>query len=223
MDRLALTDAINGLQLNAFSLSQTYASELAVRQFNALLTEAKIHFPERADVQSLLTFTETENGWSTAHINLYNDAVLRLIKAINLQPKGAVSELASQIEFPSDASDEVKRDFQELSQAFTSNLHKSVLLLAGSITESLLLSRHPDKSPKGPGLKNLVDVARKERLLGRDTLRQLDTLIDYRDSIHPRAESRNGTAPNTVRSETAINALKLLCTELEDTEVRYGE
>ena len=222
MDKIALTNAINGLQLTANSLVQINSSELAIRQFNALLIEAKIHFPARADVQSLLTFAETDAGWSTVKTNLYSDAVSRLIKAVNLQPIGSVSDVVRQIEFPSDASDEVKRDLQELGQAFTSELHKSVLLLAGSITESLLLSRHPDKSDRGPGLKNLVEVARSERLLGRDTLRQLDTLVDYRDSIHPRAESRNGIAPNTARSETAINALKLLCAELEDTEVRYG-
>ena len=103
------------------------------------------------------------------------------------------------------------------------DLHKSVLLLAGSITESLLLMRHPDNSDRGPGLKDLVETARSEKLLGRDTLRLLDPLIDYSDAIHPRAESRNGIVPNAARSETAINGLKLLCGDLEEVNLRYEE
>src|SRR4051812_20803760 len=95
------------------------------------------------------------------------------------------------------------------------------MLLAGSLSEALLLLRHHDTSEYGPGLKKLVEDARKERLFGRDTLRHLDTLVEYRDSIHPRAEKRNQTFRNEVRMITAITGLSLLCAELQDTGIRY--
>ena len=220
MDKGTLRDAINQLQALANSSIEFNPTRHAMGQFDGLLTEAKSQYPERVDIQSLDVYAVGE-GLRFISSSEFNDSVRRLATAINLRSVGSMSELFGQISVPPDASDEVKRDLQELKQALDIELHKTVLLLAGSITESLLLSRHPDKSDRGPGLKQLVVTARDERLLGRDTLRALDTLIDYRDSIHPRAESRNKTPPNAARSETAINGLKLLCAELEDLEVRY--
>jgi hypothetical protein len=100
-------------------------------------------------------------------------------------------------------------------------LRKTALLLAGSIAEALLLLRHPDSSEKGPGLAQLVTQARNQRLFGRDTLRQLETLNDYRDLIHTRAGPRNRIVVNDARVEHAAMVLKLLCAELEDTDVRF--
>jgi len=222
MDQGTLRDAINQLQTLANSVADIVPTKNAMGQFDGLLTQAKLQYPERVDIQSLEAYSEAESVRYVSSTE-FNDSVRRLATAINLRPIGSVTELFGQIHLPDDASDEVMRDFQELGQALAFDLHKSVLLLSGAITESLLLARHPDSSEKGPGLKQLVDLARSERLLGRDTLRQLDTLTDYRDAIHPRAESRNQTTPNAARSETAITGLKLLCAELEDTEIRYGE
>jgi hypothetical protein len=95
------------------------------------------------------------------------------------------------------------------------------LLIAGSIAEALLISRHPDNSNRGPGLSRLVQQARDQRLFGKDTLRNLETLVDYRDLIHPRAERRNQTFRNQARVDAAVTAIKLLCSELEDTTVRF--
>ena len=222
MDQGTLRDAINQLQTLANSVADIVPTQNAIGQFDGLLTEAKLQYPERVDIQSLEAYSVGESNRYVSSTE-FNDSVRRLATAINLRPIGSVAELFGQIRLPDDASDEVKRDLREVGQALTFDLHKCVLLLSGAITESLLLARHPDGSEKGPGLKQLVDLARSERLLGRDTLRQLDTLTDYRDAIHPRAESRNQTTPNSARSEAAITGLKLLCAELEDNAVRYGD
>lgn len=51
-------------------------------------------------------------------------------------------------------------------------------------------------------------------LLAEDTLRDLYTLIDYRDLIHPRAATRNKLMLDESRIEKALIALKLLCADL---------
>jgi hypothetical protein len=132
-----------------------------------------------------------------------------------------VSELASGIQLPPDAPAGLFADLQEFRDAVGLGLKKTALLLAGSIAEALLLSRHPDTSDKGPGLAQLVSEARSHRLFGRDTLRQLETLTDYRDLIHTRSGPRNKIVVNDARVEHAAGALKLLCVELEDLSVRY--
>jgi len=116
----------------------------------------------------------------------------------------------------------IVRDFAELREAAALGLAKTVLMLAGLVTESLLLTRHPDRSERGPGLGALVRQAREQRLFGRDTLRHLDNLIDYRDLIHPRSEVRNRIEPNQARVESALTAIKLLCSELEHEDAHYA-
>ena len=60
-------------------------------------------------------------------------------------------------------------------------------------------------------------------MFGRDTLRQLENLVDYRDVIHPRAERRNQIFRDEAIIDTALTAVKLLLHELEDKDVRYGQ
>jgi hypothetical protein len=91
------------------------------------------------------------------------------------------------------------------------------------MAEALLLSRHPDESDRGPGLAELVRQARNRRppLFGEDTLRALKTVISYRDIIHVRAQQRAQIVPNETRVESALVALKLLCSELQNLNRRY--
>ena len=124
---------------------------------------------------------------------------------------------------PSDAPEDLLLDLRELEEAVNLGLAKTVLLLSGSIAEALLLSRHRDESTTGPGFQQMVEQAKNERLFGRDTIRQLENLADYRDVIHPRAEQRNQTFRDEGKIDNAITALKLLLHELEDTDVRYGQ
>lgn len=218
MDRVTLRDAVNQLQsITTSKYNSSYAYTQAVYQFNALLSEAKSLYPDRADIQAL---QESVSPYLVDKEE-FSNAVIRLISAIELRPLGSTGETFAQINLPEDAPEDVKLDMIELKGAIALNLHKTALLLAGSIAEALLLERHSDKSERGPGLRQLVEQARKERLFGRDTLRHLENLVDYRDLIHPRAEKRNKTLRNEARANASVTALKLLCYELEDISVRY--
>ena len=223
MDRATLRDAIYQLEsLSTQSGGLMFASPQSLRQFNALLGTAKSLYPNRTDIQSLEPFDRDGDALPPMSLTEYGDAVRRLRTAVSLRPIGSAEELFSQIQLPEDAPEDLHADMRELEQAIAYQLHKTVLLLAGSIAEAFLLSRHPDNSERGPGMSQMVNQARTERVFGRETLRNLETLLEYRDMIHPRAEQRNQTFRNDARVETAVTALKLLCSELHDPDARYN-
>jgi len=189
----------------------------AVRQFNSLLETAQQLFPVRSDLHGL----EVYRNHSLVKAEEFTDVVRRLRAALELRPPTSLSELVDGIQLPSDAPADLSSDLQEFREAVGFGLRKTALLLAGSIAEALLLMRHPDSSDRGPGLAQLVVQARNQKLFGRDTLRQLETLTDYRDLIHTRAGPRNKIVVNDSRVQHAVTALKLLCTELEEVSVRF--
>ena len=219
MDRIALRDAVYKLEhlASANEAAESFAYEQGVRQFNSLLELAKSLYPNRVDIQAVRVYEHP----TLVRNHEFMDAVLRLRFALELRPSSSTGEILAQVQLPSDAPDDVVLDMRELEGAINLELTKTVMLLAGSIAEALLISRHPDNSNRGPGLSRLVQQARDQRLFGKDTLRNLETLVDYRDLIHPRAEKRNQTFRNQARVDAAVTAIKLLCSELEDTTVRF--
>ena len=224
MDRATLREAVGLLETQSSALTdQPYAPDQAVRQFNALLEEAKALYQERVDIQALQVLEGASGVTFLILGQVLVDSVSRLRSALDLRPAGSAADVLAGLRLPSDASEDLLLDLRELEEAVNLGLAKTVLLLSGSITEALLLSRHPDESARGPGLQQMVNQAKNERLFGRDTLRQLENLVDYRDVIHPRAERRNQTFRDEARIDTALTALKLLLHELEDTDVRFGQ
>lgn len=217
MDRLLLLDAIRQLEQLGPGPG-TYARVQAVKQFNALLMDAKEQYIGRHDLQALQAFPSD----SATESPVLADGVMRLRAALELRPPAGVAAFLQDVRLPEDIAPSVTRDLAELREAATIGLAKTTLLLAGVIAEALLIARHPDRTDRGPGLGALVSQAKSQKLFGRDTLRQLDTLVDYRDLIHPRAEIRNRIEPNEARVEAALSALRLLCAELEDQELRYA-
>lgn len=213
---MLLLDAVRQLELLGPGVG-TFARAQAVKQFNALLREAKTQHPTRHDIQALEPFSDTDYTDSI----VFSDAVTRLRVALELRPPAAVTAFLEEVKLPQDVSKALARDFAELREAATIGLAKTTLLLAGAIAEALLLARHPSTDDRPPDLSKLVNQAKNQRLFGRDTLRQLETLIEYRDLIHPRSEIRNRIEPNAARIEAALTALRLLCRELEDLAVRY--
>jgi len=216
VDKVLLLDAVRQLD-TLVGVGQQFALPQAVRQFNALLQHAKSLYPSRPDIVAIGSYADV------AYVNPqeFTDVVRRFRAAVELRQPGSITEVVSGITLPPDASDDLASDLQEFKEAVGLGLRKTALLLAGSIAEALLLLRHPDISERGPGLAQLVTQARAQRLFGRDTLRQLETLNDYRDLIHTRAGRRNRIQRNDARVEQAVMALKLLCSELEDTSVRF--
>jgi hypothetical protein len=216
MDKVLLLDAMRRLDVQ-IGVGSTFALPQAVRQFNALLETAKTLYPSRPDIVSMEVY-ENEKG---VIANEFTDVVHRLRVALELRQPGSLTDVVAGISVPADAPDALLSDLQEFKEAVGLGLRRTALLLAGSIAEALLLIRHPDTSERGPGLAQLVAQARAGRLFGRDTLRQLETLNDYRDLIHTRAGPRNRIVVNDTRVEHAVMALKLLCSELGDLGVRF--
>lgn len=217
MDKTLLLNAAR--QLNESDMAEgNHARPQAVRQFHALLEHAKALHPSRPDIESLESFGDPRyvNG------SELRDAARRLLSALDLRRPGAVTESAASIELPPDAPSGMEADLVEFQEAVALGLRKTALLLSGAIAEALLLLRHPDSSERGPGLAKLLALAKEQRLFGRDTLRQLESLNDYRDLIHTRSGPRNRIDLNDARIEHAVMALKLLCSELRDEDVRYG-
>lgn len=219
MDKITLRDAVYKLEeLSRSSEGQTYAFDQAASQFSGLLEAAKQLYPDRADIQTIKGY---ESRLIVRQLD-FTDAVLRLRHALDLRPSSSSGEMLAQIKLPSDAPADVALDMSELEGAISLELTKTALLLAGSIAEALLLSRHPNKTDRGPGLNQLVNQAREQRLFGKDTLKYLETLVDYRDLIHPRAATRNKTPRSPARVDAAVTAIKLLCHELEDPDAHYN-
>lgn len=217
MDKSLLLDAVQNLDSSG-GVGSNFALPQAVRQFNALLRQVKSLYSTRPDIIAI----DSYQNETMVYANEFVDVVRRFRTALELRKPGSVSELVASIAFPPDAPEDLASDLQELQEAVGLGLRKTALLLAGSIAEALLLLRHPDKSDRGPGLHDLLIEARDQRLFGRDTIRQLETLNDYRDLIHTRAGPRNRIVLNDGRMEHAVMALKLLCSELQDSDVRYN-
>lgn len=217
MDKPTLLAAVSALLTNTHARGSNYAYEQGVRQFNSLLERAKSLYPTRPDIQSIQSY-EYPN---IAGVFVFEDAVKRLKSALELVPSTSAGQLLAQVNLPSDAPADVVLDLAELEGALSISLEKTILLLVGSMAEALLIVRHPDTSPRGPGLRELIKQARTQNLFGSDTLKLLEMLADYRDLIHPRAQIRNRTVRSPARVDAAISALKLLCEELQQTAIRY--
>ena len=216
MDKALLLDAAIAFSESDLT-SNTQGRQQAVRQFNALLQQAKDLYPNRPDIEAMEAYDDVRYVAAPDFI----DVSKRLRASLELRRPGTITELVNAIQLPSDAPQFLEIDLEEFKAAVAVGLKKSCLLLAGSLAESLLLTRHPDTSEKGPGLARLLDIAKAQRLFGRDTLRQLETLNDYRDLIHSRAGPRNRIQLNEARVEQCVQAVRLLCAELQDTDVHF--
>jgi len=212
MDKALLLHVVTQLD-DLGSGKQAFASESAVNQFNALLKQAKTLYDNRPDIDSIAPL----EGSHVYH-DVFFDAAKRLRKSLELRSLGT---LADTIELPPDASSGDAADLQEFKESVALGHRKSALLLAGALAEALLIVRHPDVSERGPGLRQLVKEASDKGLFGSDTLRQLETLIDYRDLIHARAARRNRIVLNEVRIEQAVMALKHLCADLQNINLKF--
>lgn len=220
MDKSLLLNACVALsQSDVARSSDNWARAQAVRQFNALLRRAQELYPSRPDISAMASYIDVETVYARDLI----DAVQRLRTAVELHRPGSTSDVVESIELPADLREPLAGDIAELRDAVSLGLRKTSLLLAGSMAETMLLARHPDQTERGPGLLSLVERAKQERLFGRDTLRHLESLNDYRDLIHTRAGPRNRIEVSDVRVQHALQALRLLCSELADTSVRYGQ
>ena len=217
MDRKLLYDAVIKLE-ELGPGGGDWTSNQGVSQLNALMQAAGALHPTRPDIQAL---EEYKIGTLVSPED-FRDTLLRLRTALDLRLVDSVAETLAQVELPADAPEGLSQDVLELEEALSAGLSKSAVLLAGSIAEALLVSRHPDASGTPPTFQQLVAQGREERLFSRETLRHLEALADYRDFIHPKADTRNRTPLDEARLEGAVTALRLLSSELREPDVRFS-
>lgn len=161
MDKALLLDASISLADSNLT-SSSFGRAQAVRQFNSLLSRAQELYPSRPDIAAMGLYEHVE----VVNALDFRDAVQRLRAAIELRRPGTVTDLVESISLPSDAPEPLEADLQEFKEAVGLGLRKTALLLAGSIAEALLLTRHSDTSERGPGLSGLLALASKQRLFG---------------------------------------------------------
>ncbi|MBN8609159.1 MAG: hypothetical protein J0L92_01140 [Deltaproteobacteria bacterium] len=133
----------------------------------------------------------------------------------------------------------VVRDLAELAGATASGLHKSALLLCGSVLEAVLvdvLDRNRavattymgrKKFPDDASLPKLIEIAGDASLLpdGRHLLSETAiglarTITDHRDLIHPNAETRARIRIDAQTTQAMITLLGLVVRDLSEADGR---
>jgi hypothetical protein len=133
----------------------------------------------------------------------------------------------------------VERDYRELrTRLFPGRAWKSTVVMAGSILEAILLDRltrdagtiaaaNARRAHKGRDitssdrnqqwlLSDLIDVTIELGFLeSGDGMMTHETLREFRNLIHPRAEVRKKRAPSEGEAMAAVGALEIVCDHLK--------
>ncbi|XXY16790.1 hypothetical protein WME88_51995 [Sorangium sp. So ce216] len=123
----------------------------------------------------------------------------------------------------------VERDLRELEAALMHGLHKSTALLAGSITEAVLLDfcdrnrliaqtymKQRETFPEKVSLEKLIDIAGKEGLIKELASSLAVAVKNYRDLIHPDRERRTQPAVDDAMGGALVALLRLIVRDLRD-------
>ena len=126
--------------------------------------------------------------------------------------------------------DSISKDISELVRAAQSKMFKTVALIAGSITESVLLGvanlnpelsktylKKPDKFPGQCGIEELADICSKAGVI-TDMALSAEILHDYRDHIHPNKHTKSQTELNDHSVSMIIGILGQLLQNLAASE-----
>jgi len=125
----------------------------------------------------------------------------------------------------------LERDFKELETLYENKASKSVLVITGSLIETVLVEYFLNKIPTGytegkvlnSSLHELLDLALQNKLISQRS-RDLSTVIkDYRNLIHPGREIRKNETFNFETANVAFSLLKIIISELRDNYLKlYG-
>lgn len=169
----------------------------------------------------------TETGALAADQPEILDELLPLRRATTNEHEPATGAVPC-IDFIEDASMDaiVKSDLRELDGALRHRLHKSAVLLCGSILEAVLidvLDRRRDlassylkkkKFPDDASLDDLLLVAGNEGLVS-ETARQVGVAVkDHRDLIHPHRQARERVAVDGDTAQAMLVLLRLVVRDL---------
>jgi hypothetical protein len=116
------------------------------------------------------------------------------------------------------------RDFEELNKCLEAKASKSVLILAGSIIESILTDYFTNFPPSGLNPKKvlnmdlapLIDLANEHKLISQST-KDLSTVIkNYRNLIHPGREIRKNERFDFDSAVVAKSLLNIVLKEIKE-------
>lgn len=142
----------------------------------------------------------------------------------------------AEIGLESDLSDILQQRIVEIEQCFSAGAYLSVILLAGSTLEGILLGlakKHPQqfntsrKAPKDTSgnvkkfhewsLSSFIDVARDINLIQHDTEKFSHSLREFRNYIHPFDQMRSGFNPRQDTAKICLHVLKTAIHEINET------
>lgn len=132
-------------------------------------------------------------------------------------------------------SDILEQRIREIERCFPASAYLSVILLAGSTLEGLLLGlavKHPKQfnssksSPKDSNgkvksfhdwsLSTFIDVARELGLIQYDTHKFSHSLRDFRNYIHPFQQMSSGFSPREHTAKICLQVLKAVIHEISE-------
>lgn len=124
----------------------------------------------------------------------------------------------------------LRRDFTELQGCFEAKAYKAVLVLAGSIVESVLLDHYyntVDLSAREGILKidlfGLIDLAYKDKILSLRSKDLSSVVRTYRNLIHPGKEIRLNETVDEESASVAISLVKMIVKEVKEYKLKqYG-
>jgi hypothetical protein len=134
-----------------------------------------------------------------------------------------------------DVSEILQQRIMEIEQCFSVGAYLSVILLAGSTLEGILLGlarKHPKQfntsknAPKDTSgkvkrfhewsLSAFIDVARDINLIQHDTQKFIHSLRDYRNYIHPFEQMKSGFSPRQHTAKICLQVLKAAINEINE-------
>ncbi|MFC3105860.1 hypothetical protein [Salinisphaera aquimarina] len=141
----------------------------------------------------------------------------------------------SRIGLESTVSEILDQRIREIEKCFSSGAHLSVILMAGSTLEGVLLGlafAHPkhfnsaNASPKDVSgkvrqfqhwkLSSFIDVAHELRLVQHDTQKFSHTLRDFRNYIHPFQQMASGFTPRQHTAKLCLQVLRAAIHEISE-------
>lgn len=120
------------------------------------------------------------------------------------------------------------RDYEELIKCYEIKASKSVLILCGSIIETILTEYFIDSLPEGKlkddilkmSLGNLLELAEEKHVI-TSKIRKLSSVIqDYRNLIHPGREVRKSEGFSNEDAEISMSLLKII---VDSIKTKYSE
>ncbi len=125
----------------------------------------------------------------------------------------------------------LERDFKELEVLHASKASKSILVLTGSLIETVLVEYFLSKIPEGYtdkqiltiSLGELLELALKHKLISQRSMELSTVIKDYRNLIHPGREIRKNETFNFETANVAFSLLKIIVSELRENYLKlYG-